>query len=309
MTGWAAAALALAAGVLLVRLRLIGRQIRAVRRQLAERQAGSTRAPLSLELVSGELNGLVAQINEQLRETERAAERTRRRERRLKEMIEAISHDLRTPLTAMKGSLYLLAQGELSDAQRERLRAAQRHAGNMETLVDQFWAYSFYSADDAHMALREVNLTNLTAQCIADRVSQFERKGQRVVFSQDAPVFVMADAEYCARIVHNLLQNCLQHAAGDASVRLIREGAFTVLSVRNPVQAGCAIDADRLFERFYTADGARGKASGLGLAVVRLLSERLGGGCSARLAQGTLEVRAAFPLSAGGGRFDRQEAE
>ena len=55
---------------------------------------------------------------------------------------------------------------------------------------------------------------------------------------------------------------------------------FAVLSVQNPVQAGCAIDADRLFERFYTADGARGKASGLGLAVVRLLSERMGGGCS-----------------------------
>ncbi len=295
MIGFAAAALALAAGVLLVRLRLIGRQIRAVRRQLMERQSGFTREPLSLELVSGELNGLVALINDQLRETERADERTRRREKRLKEMIEAISHDLRTPLTAMKGNLYLLSQGDLNREQRERLRVVQRHAGNLETLVDHFWEYSFYSADDPHMDLQEVNLTNLAAQCIADQVPQFERKGQRIVFSQDAPVFATADADYCARIVRNLLQNCLQHAMGDVEVRLIQDGAFAVLSVENPVQEGCAIDADRLFERFYTADGARAKASGLGLAVVRLLSERMGGGCSARLAGGRLEVRVTFP--------------
>lgn len=295
MSGYIILILSIFAAILLVRLKMINSQLKSIRRQLKARKSNHTHELLSLELVSGQLNDLAALVNELLCETERVTMLAERREKAFKEMIESISHDLRTPLTAIKGNLQLLEQKGLGDRQKGWLAMIQKHAGNMEILIEKFWEYSFYSAGDQQMVLKKVNLTNLAAQCIADQMTQFENKGRVVVFEQEVPIFAWSDVEYCTRIVGNLLQNCMHHGAGDVKVQLFENSAFAILSVQNPVEEQPPIDTDKLFDRFYTADKVRSKASGLGLAVVRLLSEKMGGRCSAKITQGILDIRVELP--------------
>lgn len=114
-----------------------------------------------------------------------------------------------------------------------------------------------------------------------------------------APVFVYADKEPLSRIIHNLIRNGIQHADGGLTVKvtLSEDGSRGVLSFSNPVSSSSSVDAGRLFERFYTGDQARRSGSGLGLSIVRLLSEQMGGTAGAALQDGILEIRVELPLS------------
>lgn len=289
------AALCLVILVLSIRQAMIHQQLVNVRKLLKARIAGDTKEPISLALNYQQLNRLIALVNALLYKTECTVIESRRKEKALKETIEGLSHDLRTPLTAIKGNLQLLEHSQTTGQQRAHFTVIHHHVNEMEKLVDTFWAYAYYSADDQALVLSRINLTNLAAQCIADHVTQFEEKGKSVLFMQKEPIFVLADEEYCLRILHNLLQNCIDYSAGDVQTAFYDQADTVALSIRNPVSPDISLDADRLFDRFYTADHVRSRACGLGLALVRQLAEKMGGHCAATLEHGLLEIRVHFP--------------
>lgn len=280
--------------ILLIRLLLINHQLKSIKEQLITRKKNHSRELLSLELLSSQLNAVASLMNEGICEAEQISIAADRREKAFKEMIESISHDLRTPLTAIMGNLQLMEQSEFSDNDQKRIAIIQKHVNEMAILVEKFWEYSFYSAQDQHMEIRSVNLTNLTAQCIVDMIPQFEKKGRIVYFEQSSPLMVYADTDYCNRILRNLLQNCIQHASNDVKIELFEKDNFIILSIQNPIEAHSSIDIEKIFDRFYTSDKVRTKASGLGLAVVRLLSEKMGGSCYAEISDGILSIHVKF---------------
>lgn len=97
------------------------------------------------------------------------------------------------------------------------------------------------------------------------------------------------------RIIQNLIRNCVQHCNGDIEVKLLAmEDA--VISFRNPVKSTSEIDVKRIFDRFYTGDKARRSNTGLGLSIVRLLAEQMGGSAGASLQNGLLDIQVRLPL-------------
>ncbi|WP_187355349.1 ATP-binding protein [Paenibacillus tengchongensis] len=102
-----------------------------------------------------------------------------------------------------------------------------------------------------------------------------------------------------ARIIRNLIANSLAHSAGDVEVKVALAEGQALLAFRNPVAAGTPLQPERLFERFYTADEARtSRPSGLGLHIVQLLAEQMGGSAGASVEAGSFEVRVKLPLAA-----------
>jgi signal transduction histidine kinase len=108
-------------------------------------------------------------------------------------------------------------------------------------------------------------------------------------------VIALADKELTVRIIGNLIRNCLQHAEGGIEVKILT-GKNAIIAFCNLVKNTSEIDANRLFDRFYTADKARGKTTGLGLSIVRILAEQMGGSTSASLQEGLLEIMVELPL-------------
>lgn len=278
-----------------IREAMIHKQLADVRKLLQARIAGDTKEPISLALNYTQLNRLLALVNALLYKMECTTIESCRKEKALKETIEGLSHDLRTPLTAIKGNLQLLEHYQAAGQRQAHFTVIYNHVNEMEKLVDTLWAYAYYSADDQAMVLSRINLTNLVAQCIADHVTQFEEKGKSVLFMQKEPIFVLADEEYCLRILHNLLQNCIDYSVGDVQTAFYDQADTVSLSIRNPVSPDISLDADRLFDRFYTADHVRTRACGLGLALVRQLTEKMGGQCAATLEHGLLDIHVHFP--------------
>lgn len=270
-------------------------QLRRVDRQLRQRLSESSRRPVSLQLSDKGLSRLVSDINRCLKAEERHRLRGIDEEKRFRELIANISHDLRTPLTAIDGYQQLMAKGELDESQQANLATARKHTAEMTRLLEQFFEYSCAISAEKPPEPTRVNLTNLAAESIAAHVPAFEEKGIRVRLLDEAPVFAMCDAGMTRRLVGNLVRNCLQHSAGDVTCAVEQRGEQALLVFTNPVSDPAAIDTTRLFERFYTGDSARNRASGLGLSIVSLLAGQMGGEAAADIDDGALSITIKLP--------------
>lgn len=274
---------------------LLQRQLHSINRQLGKRLTGDSRQPVSLELINRELNQLTANINKCLKAEETLRLESVREEKRFKELIANISHDLRTPLTAIKGYQQFMENGELTADQQKKLQIAQKYADELGRLIENFFEYSYLENAELKLNLKRINLTNLVTECLATSVSSFEERGIMVQFVEAPPVFVLADQVMTVRIIQNLIRNCVAHSAGDVVVLLLAlENA--VISFKNPVENAAEIDVKRMFDRFYTGDRARSKTTGLGLSIVKLLAEQMGGTVSAGLQKNELEIQVELPL-------------
>lgn len=269
---------------------MLHRQIRSLRRQLKRQNAAQTPAALSLALIDPQLNGLAEEINLCLGARREGAAAGVRREKEIRHFFANLSHDLRTPLTTIKGYLQLLAKEALPPGKAKNyLQVAQRHTRELGGLIEQFFEASCLWDTEKKPEFQRVNLSNLAAECTADFVPALEERGLRVTLACEGAVLCRADREMTVRILQNLLRNCLLHAGGDISLTIRADG---VLQMQNPVNAPWALDAGRLFDRFYAA-GPDGRGGGLGLSIVKLLAEQMGGAAGAALAGNllTLEVR------------------
>ncbi len=269
-------------------------QLKSINRQLTNRLTQNTAQPVSLSLINKELNELAANINKCLKAEEQLRLNTEREEKKFKEMIANISHDLRTPLTAIKGYLQLIERGKLEDVQLQKFIIIKKHTEELEQLVNRFFEYSYFISKDEEPQIEKINLTNLIADNLVSFVSQFERKGLLVSFAQTTPVYIHADRTMTTRIVENLIRNCLAHSAGDIDVSITKNTNVTLI-FKNPVKEPSQINPERLFDRFYTGDMARTQTTGIGLSIVKLLSEQMGGKSSACIKENMLYIQVEFP--------------
>lgn len=282
--------LLLAAYVVFIKLQLCG-----INRQLEKRLTEQTRQPISLSLLDRELNRLAVNINKCLKAEENLRLSAVQEEKHFKELIANISHDLRTPLTAIKGYQQLMDKGTLSGEQHQKLAVAQKHADELGGLIEHFFEYSYLLSANTEPRPERLNLTNLMAECLAESVAVLEEKHLAVNFDEFRPIFIFADREMVIRIIQNLIHNCVQHSDSDIEVKLTT-GQMAGISFRNAVKNADEIDVKQLFERFYTADKARNGSTGLGLSIVKHLAEQMGGNTFALLQDGFLEIWVELPV-------------
>lgn len=270
-------------------------QLRNINQQLTKRLVEHTRQPISLELINKELNTLAVNINKCLKAEELLRLDSIREEKKFKDMIANISHDLRTPLTAIKGYQQLMEKDKLTDNQLVKLKTAQKHADELERLIKHFFEYSCLVTLEAKPNIECINLTNLVTECLAESVAAFEENNLSVWFEETVPVFALVDKDMTMRIIENLIRNCRVHSYGDITVG-IKVEKYAIISFKNPVKNSSEIDVNRLFDRFYTGDKTRSNSTGLGLSIVRLLTAQMGGSTGASLKEGVLEIFVELPL-------------
>ena len=211
----------------------------------------------------------------------------------------ALSHDVRTPLTGARGYLQL-AREEADPARKdEQLAAADARLAAMSGLLDELFSYARAADPDTPLELGPVALRPVLEQVLLGHYPEFEARGwEPALDMEDSTIEVTADREALTRIVENLVVNALRHGSGPLAVRVrsVGEKNGFVVEFSNPVADPSAIDADRLFERFYQADASRSTAgSGLGLSVAAKLATAQGMDLSARLEGAELVVMLVAP--------------
>lgn len=264
-------------------LLIVLRQIVQVRRQLERRLADDSQAVVTLSLVTPQLEQLAARVNDTVRQAREASTRTRQEERRIRSFIADISHDLRTPLTTVRGYLQLLERTDLDAFQRERLAVAHRQTVELGALVDRLYEYAYLLDAQADLEVEQVDLGVLTGECLLGMAAPIEAAGLEVEFAPPTQLVIATDREKVTRILQNLLRNAVQHGRGRLTVELTTADGGALLQVSNGVAGDQQIDAARLFDRFYTADSSRSaRTSGLGLSIAHVLVEQLGGEATAQ---------------------------
>lgn len=274
-------ALALSAAALLaVRLKLLKRSIRQASAELAEiaERIEDNRAA-RLPQPCAELEELLDAVNRVLEAEQERRAACARQEDRLKSQVESLSHDLRTPLTAMVGYLALMDGESLDDEARASLATVRRKTAALQRLVAQFYELSQARSADARLEIGEVDVCRAVREAISERHRLLSDRGLDVRVDLPAhPLFALADPSVLERVLENLLGNAGAYAKGSFEASAFeREDGRVVVELANDADELSEGELERLFEPFFTADAARGnESSGLGLAIARSLSELMG---------------------------------
>lgn len=282
--------------LLIAYILLLKGQFRSINRQLSRRLNKHTRQPVSVQLIDHQLNELVININNCLKAEETLRLAGIREEKKFRDLIANISHDLRTPLTAINGYLQMLDNTELNKEQQRKIIVARKYAGELEQLIARFFEYSYLITMEPQLVQERINLTNQVTEYLAEMVPAFEERQLKLQLEAAEPVIVWGDKESIIRILQNLIRNCLQHAIGYISVSCYVEREYAVVAFRNPLDKDLELESDKLFERFYTGDKARERSTGLGLSIVKILVTQMKGTVHADTGKGWLEIQIKLPL-------------
>lgn len=285
------AVLAAAVLILCVRLWLLHRAMDELRAQLPELLCEDTNVLLGISSRDKHARALAAALNRELRELRRLRWKYMSGDRELKEAVTNISHDLRTPLTAICGYLELLEREDKSEAAARYLEYIGERAEAMRRLTEELFCYSVIISPESAPELERADLRAVLETSLAGAYPKFIESGiTPEVDMPDAPVYCMINEAAASRVFGNILSNAVKYSSGDLTVRLTPEGEA---EFSNSAPALDEVQVGRLFERFFTVEAARG-STGLGLSIARTLMEQMGGTVSARLSGDKLVLRLNF---------------
>lgn len=283
--------LAAVIAVLLVRLFLLRRGLDEITRQLGERLSQDTNNPIFLSTRDARVRSLAAELNVQLKELRRQRQRFQQGDAELKNAVTNISHDLRTPLTAIRGYLDLMEREELSENGRRWLDSIQDRMEAMTRLTEELFRYSL-AADLPQLAREEVDLRRVLEESLVSFYASLAQRGITPDISlPEGPVVRLLDPSAVGRIFGNIVSNALKYSGGDLSVSLDGEGT---VSFSNAAPALNPVTTAQLFDRFYTVETGQ-DSTGLGLSIARLLTQRLDGTIEAGWQDGRLTITVCFP--------------
>lgn len=284
-------ALAAAVGILACKIAGMRKAAREIADQFRECCQEETNALISISSRDGSMRKLAEEINGQLRGFRSQRHRFSQGDRELKEAVTNISHDLRTPLTAISGYLELLGREEQSAQSRRWLGLIENRTAALKQLTEELFRYSIILSVQENTPER-VELQEALEESLAAAYSLLRMRGitPQIHLPEDR-VERIADRSALLRIFGNVIQNAVKYSEGDFRIVMDSNGKIIFsnqASGLNPVSAA------RLFDRFYTVESQE-TSTGLGLSIARTLTERQGGSIRARYEEGRLSVILEFP--------------
>lgn len=211
-------------------------------------------------------------------------------DRELKEAVTNISHDLRTPLTAICGYLDLMEKQDLPEDTERYVAQIRNRSEAMKELTEELFRYSIISSMPA-LSYESLNLNRLLEETLLSFEGELKLKGiaPDITIPSDA-VQRTLDSSAVTRIFSNILNNAIKYSDGDLFVRLQQDGTITF---SNSAKELSTVEVSKLFDRFYTVDSAR-KSTGLGLSIAKLLTERMDGTITASYEDSMLTITIQF---------------
>lgn len=285
--------LAIAVAYLLVRLLSLkkalkgaGKQLREINRELEENRI------VKLAVPDKDAEELLMVMNESLQVIREQKNVYAKREKELKQQIENISHDLRTPLTSMLGYLRIMETGDLSPEDREDLQTVIRKAERLQELITQFYEYTKVTSTDYSLSLESIEVTKLLREALADAYPELEKRQLEVeVRIPQGPLEIRGNVNAMQRVLQNLLQNAVRYAKSCLEVSVCEGEGEVEICFANDVEDMNVSDVERLFERFYTPDASRTQGStGLGLTIAKEFVEKMKGSMEAELVGEKLRI-------------------
>jgi len=257
-----------------VRLHLVIKSVREITSDLNDKLKEDTNTGIRISSRDKDVCRLASEINVQLKELRKEHLQYHQGNTELKNAITNISHDIRTPLTAIYGYLDMIQKTDDPIKQAEYIAIMKERAELMKQLTEELFRYSVILSDENEMETEDVFINQLLEESISSFYPALTGKGITPTISiTDKSIIRNVNKAALSRIFANLLNNAVKYSDGDLEISLSDTGEMVF---SNTAQGLSAVEAEQLFDRFYTVESAH-HSTGLGLSIARTLIERMNG--------------------------------
>ena len=234
-----------------------------------------------------EFSELCQDFEEMRRRLKESAEEKVNIDKENRELISNISHDLKTPMTAIKGYVEGIMDGVADTPEKmdRYVRTIYNKTNEMDHLINELTFYSKIDTNRIPYTFSKLNVEDYFSDCAEEVGLELETKGIQLFYSNyvDRNVLVILDGEQIRRVIHNLVSNAIKYMdkeKGIIQIRVKDVGDFIQVEIEDNGKGIAQKDLPYIFDRFYRADVSRNSSkggSGIGLSIVRKILEDHGG--------------------------------
>lgn len=217
-----------------------------------------------------------------------------------KELISNISHDLKTPITAVKGYVEGIMDGVADTPEKmdRYVKTIYNKTNEMDHLINELTFYSKIDTNRIPYTFSKLNVEDYFGDCAEEVGLELETRGIELVYANyvESDVLVIADGEQIRRVIHNIISNAIKYMdkpKGIIQIRVKDVGDFIQVEIEDNGKGIAAKDLTCIFDRFYRTDVSRNSSkggSGIGLSIVKKILDDHGGKvwATSRLGIGTI---------------------
>lgn len=215
------------------------------------------------------------------------AEEKAQNEKKSKELISNISHDLKTPITSIKGYVEGIMDGVADTPEKmdKYIKTIYNKANDMDRLINELTTYSGIDSNKIPYHFHVINIADYFEDCVEEVGLDLESKNITLNYTNLAPsdTAIVADPEQLKKVINNIISNSVKymgHDKGEIDIRILDEGESIRIEIEDDGKGIPAKDIGNIFERFYRTDSSRNSmqgGSGIGLSIVKKIIEDHGG--------------------------------
>ncbi|GAA0765559.1 HAMP domain-containing sensor histidine kinase [Clostridium subterminale] len=255
-----------------IRFILLKKQLRKIEASLRNKER------INITLRDKDTENLAEAINNILQDKKQLEITIRNREDRLKQSISDISHDLRTPLAAIRGYLTLL-EGCNEEDKIEYINILKKKSEELNKLINNYYELSIWDNMSYEIDTKAIDIVEIVTDTVISNYTLI--KENEIDFHNRLPdkkIEIQGEEITCGRIVQNLISNAIKYSTGYVVIEIDQFEKDIIFTIRNSVSDLKEADLKYLFDRFYTTDRSRNcSGTGLGLFIVKILLEKIGG--------------------------------
>ena len=276
--------------ILWLKIVLMRKAAREISTAFADRLTSETNVLIDISSHDRYMRSLAADINAQLRALRRERQRYQQGNAEVMDAVTNISHDLRTPLTAVCGYLDLLRQTDQPADAVRYLNIMEERIDVVKQLTEELFGYSA-AVSMVSESREEISLNTALEESISAYYAALKKRQITPdIMMPETKVIRRLNKNALSRIFGNIISNALKYSDGDLKITLSESGEITFA---NHTAALDELQVMKLFERYYTVESAA-NATGLGLSIARELTAQMGGTIAARYEDGILRIAIRF---------------
>ncbi len=242
----------------------------------------------SLETTAGgEIGDLYHNYEDMRLRLKESAEEKIENEKTNKELVSNISHDLKTPITAIKGYVEGIMDGvaDTPEKMEKYIKTIYNKANDMDKLINELTVYSGIDNNRIPYNFHRINVADYFGDCVEEVGLDLESKNIKLNYSNlvETDTIVIADPEQMKKVINNIISNSVKYMDkphGEIDIRILDEVDSIRVEIEDNGKGIAQKDLQRIFERFYRTDASRNSAqggSGIGLSIVKKIIEDHGG--------------------------------
>lgn len=259
---------------LCVKIYLMKKSAKEISDAFADRLKTDTNTLIDISSHDKDMLRLAGSINKQLRILRKEHLQYHQGNTELKTAITNISHDIRTPLTAIYGYLDMIQKTDDPEKQARYISIMKERAELMKQLTEELFRYSVIVSNESDLESEEVFVNQVLAESVSSFYPALSDKGITPhITMTEHRILRNVNKAALSRVFANLLNNAVKYSDGDLEITLSDTGEITF---SNTAKELSTVEVEQLFDRFYTVEAAH-HSTGLGLSIARTLVERMGG--------------------------------